>query len=93
MIRDEECFTKHKLLVWQINLRTQIRKQLKLLPKIQKPEIQEKYEKTVGENINSSTMLSDLDSEADVKSIWMEIKSCLMNTCDSSCGWMKGNGK
>ena len=43
--------------------------------------------------ISSSTLLSDPDSEADVESIWTELKSCLINACDSVCGWMKGNCK
>ena len=38
-------------------------------------------------------MLSDPESEADVESIWTEIKSCLINACDSVCGWKKGNCK
>ena len=38
-------------------------------------------------------MLSDPDSGADVELIWTEIKSCLINTCDSVCGWAKGNCK
>ena len=38
-------------------------------------------------------MLSDPDSEADLESIWTEIKSCLINVCDSVCGWTKGNCK
>ena len=38
-------------------------------------------------------MLSDPDSEADVESIWTEIKSCLINFCDSVCVWTKGNCK
>ena len=38
-------------------------------------------------------MLSHPDSEADSESIWAEIKSCLINSCDSVCGWTKGNGK
>ena len=36
-------------------------------------------------------MLSDPDSEVDVESIWAEIRSCLINACDSVCGWTKGN--
>ena len=27
------------------------------------------------------------------ESIWTEIKSCLINACDSACGWTKGNCK
>ena len=97
-IGDEECVTQYKLLVCQINLRTQIRKQHKLpakkrIWKLRKPEAQEKYKKAVEESINSSTLLSDPDSEADVESIWTEIKSCLINACDSECGWTKGNCK
>ena len=95
VIGGEECVTQHKLLVCQTYLRTQIRKQHKPPPKrsiwkLQKPEVQEKYKKVVEENINSSTLLSNPDSEADVESIWTEIKSCLINACDSVCGWTKG---
>ena len=36
-------------------------------------------------------MLSDLDSEADVESIWTEIISCLIGAFDCVCGWMTGN--
>ena len=79
---------QHKLLVCKINLRTQIRKQHKPPPKrciwkLWKPEVQEQYKKTVEESINSSTLLSDPDSEEDAESIWAEIKSCLINACDS----------
>ena len=75
---DEECVTQHKLLICEINLRTQIRKQNKLPPKrhiwkLQKTEFQEKHKKAVEESINSSTLLSDLHSEADVESIWTAI--------------------
>ena len=38
-------------------------------------------------------MLSNPDSEADVELIWTEIKSRLINACDSVCGWTKGNCK
>ena len=61
--------------------------------KLRKPEVQEKYKKAVKESINSSTLLSDPDSEADIESIWTEIKSCLINACDSLLGWPKGNSK
>ena len=98
VIGDEECVTQQKLLVCPINLRTQIRKQHKPPPKtriwkLRKPEIHEKYKKAVEESINSSTFLSDPDSEADVESIWTKIKSCLINACDCVCGWNKGNCK
>ena len=54
-----------------IHFRTQIRKQHKpplkrRIQKLRKPEVQEKYKKAVEESINSSTLLSDPDSEADV---------------------------
>ena len=42
--------------------------------KLRKPEVQEKYKKAVKERINSSTLLSDPDSEADIESIWTEIE-------------------
>ena len=42
-----------------------------------------KYKKAVEESINSLTLLSDPDSEADGESIWIEIKSCLINARDS----------
>ena len=47
---NEEFVTQHKLLVYEINLRTQIRKQHKPAPKrriwkLRKPEVQEKYKK------------------------------------------------
>ena len=45
------------------------------------------------ESINSSTLLYDPDSEADVEPIWTEINSFLINACDSVCGWTKGNCK
>ena len=82
----------------QINLRIQIRKQHKPQPKrhiwkLWKPKVQGKYKKAAEESINSSTFLSDPDSEADVESIWTEIKSCLINAFDSVCGWTKGNCK
>ena len=98
MIGEEECVIQHKLLVCQINLRTKIKKQHKPPPKrciwkSHKPEDQEKYKKAVEESINSSALLSHPDSEADSESIWAEIKSCLINSCDSVCGWTKGNGK
>ena len=99
VIGDEECVTQHKLFFFcQINLRIQIRKQHKPPPKrniwkLWKPKVQEKYKKAAEESINSSTFLSDPDSEADVESIWAEIKSCLINAFDSVCGWTKGNCK
>ena len=98
VIWNVECVTQHKLLACEINLRTQIRKEHKLPPKrhilkLWKPEVQEKYKKAVKESINSSTLLSDPDSEADVESILTEIKCCLINACDSVCGWTKGNCK
>ena len=96
VIGDEKCVTQHKLFFCQINLRIQIRKQHKPQPKrhiwkLWKPEVQEK--EPAEESINSSTFLSDPDTEADVESIWAEIKSCLLNACDSVCGWTKGNCK
>ena len=98
VIGNEEYVTHHKVLVCKINLRTQIRKQHKPPPKrhvwkLQKPEVQEKYEKAVEGSITSATLLFDPDLEADVESIWTEIKSCLINACDSVCGWTKGNCK
>ena len=91
VIGNEECVTQHKLLVCQIYLRTQIRKQHKPPPKrhiwkLRKPDVQAKYKKAVEKSINSSTLLSDPDLEADVESIWTEIKSCLVNACD--CMWL-----
>ena len=70
--RNEGCVTQHELVVCEINLRTQIRKQHKHPPKrriwkLRKPDVQEKYKKAVEESINSSTLLSDPDSEADVE--------------------------
>ena len=38
-------------------------------------------------------MLSDPDSEANVESMWTEVKSCLINACDFVCAWIKGNCK
>ena len=98
VIGNEEYVTQHKLLVCEMILRTQIRKQHKPPPKgrflkLRKPEVQEKYKKAVEASINSLTLLSDPDSEADVESIWTEIKSCLINVCGSVCGWTKGNCK
>ena len=61
--------------------------------KLQKREVQEKYKKAIEESINSTALLSDPDSGADVESIWTETKSCLINACDSVCGWMKRNSK
>ena len=93
---NEEFVTQHKLFVYEIILRTQIRKQHKPPPKwriwkLQKTrgsrEIQKKLTKSC------STLPSDPDSEADVESIWTEIKSCLINACDSVYGWTKGNCK
>ena len=77
---------------------TPIRKQHKPPPKrrtwkLRTPKFQEKHKKAVEESINSSTLLSDPDSEADVESIWTGIKPCLSNACDSVCGWTKGNCK
>ena len=79
-------------------MRTESRKQQKPPPKkriwkLQKPEVQEKNKKAVEESINSSILLSDPDSEADVKLIWTEIKSCLVNASDFAGGWAKGNYK
>ena len=98
VIGNEECVTQHKLLVCEINLRTQNRKQHKPPPKrriwkLRESEVQEKYKRAVVESINSSTLLPDPDSEADAESIWTEIKSCLINACDFVCGWAKGNCK
>ena len=98
VIEDEERVNQHKLRVYQINLRTQSRKQLSLprkkrIWKLWKPEAQEKYKKAVKGSINSSTFLSDPDSEVDAESIWTEIKYCWINTCDSVCGWTKENCK
>ena len=78
VIWNEECVTQHKLLVCEINLRTQIRKEHKLPPKrriwkLWKPEVQKKYKKAVEESINSSTLLPDPDSEADVESIGQKL--------------------
>ena len=61
--------------------------------KLQKPEVHKKYKKAVEKSINSSTLPSDLDLEGDVESIMTEIKSCLINVCDSVCGCTKGNSK
>ena len=92
VIADEKCVTQHKLLVCQIHLRTQIRKQHKPPPKrciwkLCRPKVQGEYKKAVEESINSSTLLSDPDAEADVESIWTETKSCFINVCDYVCGW------
>ena len=79
-------------------MRTQIRKQHKPSPerriwKLQKPKVQDKYINVAEESINSLTLLSDPDSETDFQSIWSEIKSCLINACQSVRGWTKRNGK
>ena len=91
VIGDKECVTQHKLLVCQINLRTETRKQHKPplkrhIQNLRKPKVQEKYKKAVEES-------TDSDSEADVQSIRTENKSCLINACDYVSGWMKGNSK
>ena len=98
IIGNKECVTQHKLFVSGIKLRKQIRKQHNSPPKrcvwkLQKSEFQEKYKKSFEESINSSTLLSCPDLEADVESIRTEIKSCLINACDSVCGRTKGTCK
>ena len=89
VIGDEKCVTWYKLLFCQINLGTPIRKQHKPPPKrctwkLRKPKFQEKHKKAVEESINSSTLLSDPDSEEDVESIWTKIKSCLISASNSA---------
>ena len=58
-----------------------------------KKTTRQKYKEVVEETINSTTLLSDPESKADVESILTTIKSCLMRASDPVCGWTKGNDK
>ena len=88
----EECAPQHKLLVCDIILQSRPQ-QPRTAParrriwKLQKPEVSEEYRKLVQESIRS------FSSSDDVNGAWNNIKSCLLNSCDTACGWTSGQSR
>ena len=88
VINGEECTPQHKLLVADINV-NRYKVTPTLLParrrvwKLKEPAIRDEYQSKVHEAIaNSSTT-------EDVETTWNDLKSCVFESFDATCGWTK----
>ena len=89
VIGGEECVSQHKLLVGDLELNTSFSKSRCIPPKrklwkLSNPEVPLKYGNCVHESAQSFQNPHNSDSA------WSEIKTCLLNACDTVCGWTQG---
>ena len=89
VIGGEECVSQHKLLVGDIELNTSFSKSRCTPPKrklwkLSNPEVRLEYGNCVHESAQSFQNPQNSDSA------WTEIKRCLLNACDTVCGWTRG---
>ena len=89
VIGGEECVSQHKLLVGDFELNTSFSKSRCTPPKrklwkLSNPEVRLEYGNCVHESAQSFQNPQNSDSA------WTEIKTCLLNACDTVCGWTRG---
>ena len=89
VISGEECVSQHKLLVGDLELNTSISKSRSIPPKrklwkLSNPEVRLQYRNSVHESAQYFQNPNNSDSA------WTEIKTCLLNACDTVCGWTWG---
>ena len=89
VIGGKDCVSQHKLLVGDIELNTSFSKSRCILPKrklwkLSNPEVRLEYGNCVHESAQSFQNPQNSDSA------WTEIKRCLLNACDTVCGWTRG---
>ena len=90
VIGGEECVSQHNFLVGDIELNTSFRKSRCLPPKrklwkLSNPEVRLEYGNCVHESAQSFLNPQNSDSA------WTEIKTCLLNACDTVCGRTQGD--
>ena len=89
VISDEECVSQHKFLVGDLELNTSFSKLRSIPPKrklwkLSNPEVRLQYRNSVHESAQYFQNANNSDSA------WTEIKTCLLNACDTVCGWTRG---
>ena len=88
VINGEECSPQHKLLVADINIK-RYKVKPKLLParrrvwKLKEPTIRDEYQSKVHESI------ANYSTTEDVETTWNDLKSCVLESFDATCGWTK----
>ena len=85
----KECVSQHKLLVGDIELKTSFSKSRCIPPKrklwkFSNPEVRLEYGNCVHESAQSFQNPQNSDSAS------TKIKTCLLNACDTVCGWTRG---
>ena len=91
VINGEECAPQHKLLVADIHLYAGKVKP-KVIPvrrcvwKLKKPKFCEQYHSQVQNAVDNTSFSSN-----DVEIVWKDIKSCVIDSFDATCGWSKAN--
>ena len=90
VINGEECASQHELLVADIILNTSKVKPKKMpvrrrVWKLKKPEVCEQFHTLVKEAVDN------ISASDDVESVWNDLKSCILNPFDKTCGWSKAN--
>ena len=81
--------SQHKLLVGDLELNTSFSKSRCTPPKrrlwkLSNPEVRLKYGNCIHESAQSFQSPQNSDSA------WTEIKTCLLNACNTLCGWTRG---
>ena len=89
VIGGKDCVSQHKLLVGDIELNTSFSKSRCIPPKrklwkLSNPEVRLEYGNCVHESAQSFQNPQNSDSA------WTEIKNCLLNACNTVCGWTWG---
>ena len=84
-----ECVSQHKMLAGDIELNTSFSKSRctptkRKLWKLSNPEVRLEYGNCVHESAQS--FLNPQNSDI----AWTEIKTCLLNACDTACDWTRG---
>ena len=93
VISGEECVSQQKLLVGDLGLNTSFSKSPNSIPpkrklwKLSNPEVRLQYRNSVHESAQYFQNPNNSDSA------WSEIKTCLLNACDTVCGWTWGKEK
>ena len=88
VICGEECAPQHRLLLGDFKLCTKLKSAKGHVPKtriwkLKRPDVRLEYKQCVQET------LTNFNGE-NVNDCWEQIKSCLLNVCDGTYGWMKG---
>jgi len=89
VIGGEECITQQRFLVGDLVINRTFSKSRPIPPRrklwrLKKPEVAKHFRNIVQESTQTFQYPTHPDRA------WDEIKSCLLVTCDSTCGWTKG---